>query len=161
MNKNIINKNIVLYNIKKNKNTNDSLIMIISLNMGWNIFTLKSNRNMNISNILLGYTKMYKFFFKLKGFGFKWKYDLNLKTIFHNIFLKIGFTHRVSIIIDNNTKYKMTKKRFIIKNRSYRYIRNNLNFIFFFYKNFLYNKKGIYLRGTKYKTKISKKKSKF
>lgn len=160
MNKNTLNKNLILYNIKP-CNQNFKILVVISFNLGWNIIKIKNNNNTIISNTLFGYSKLYKFFFKLKGFGFKWKYNLNPKNHLNTIFFKIGFTHRVAIIIKKNIKYKMTKKRFILKSRSYKYIRDNLNFIFFLYKNYLYNKKGIYLRGTKYKTKISKKKSKF
>lgn len=160
MHKNIINKNIVLYNVK-NTTYQKNFVIFISVNLGWNMININQNKNIFLSNILFGYNKLYKFFFKIKGFGYKWKYNLNYINSKNSIFLKIGFTHRIAILIKKNVKYKMTKKRFIIKNRSYKFIRNNLNFIFILFKQFLYNKKGIFLRGTKYKIKISKKKSKF
>lgn len=158
MNKNIINKNLIIYKIKTLLQTN---LLIISINLGWILLPINISKNISIDLILFGYTKLYKFFFKLKGFGYKWKYNLNQTTHSKTIFFKLGFTHRIALITKNSNKYKLKKKRFIIKGRSYSNIRNNLNFIFFLYKTYLYNKKGIYLRGTKYKTKISKKKSKF
>lgn len=160
MNKTIINNNLVIYNTK-NLNIKNTFLLIISINLGWSIIILNLNKNRHINNILFGYNKIYKFFFKIKGFGYKWKYNLNNNIKKNNIYLKVGFTHRISIVSKKNIKYKMNKKRFIIKGRSYKLIRNNLNFLFILFKNFLYNKKGIYLRGTRYKLKISKKKSKF
>lgn len=160
MNKNIVNKNIIIYN-NINVFSNNIFLIIISLRLGWSLIKLKQNNNLAINNLLYGYNKLYKFFFKLKGFGYKWKYNLNNNIKKNSIYLKLGFTHRISVIIKKNIKYKMNKKRFIIKSRSYKLVRNNLNFLFILFKKFLYNKKGIYLRGTKYKIKISKKKSKF
>lgn len=160
MNKNIINKSIVIYN-NGNVFSNNIFLVVISLRLGWGIIKLSKNNNLTINNILYGYNKLYKFFFKLKGFGYKWKYNLNNNQKKNTIYFKLGFTHRISVVIKKNIKFKMNKKRFIIKSRSYKLIRNNLNFLFILFKRFLYNKKGIYLRGTKYKIKISKKKSKF
>ena len=160
MNKNIVNKNIIIYN-NINVFSNNIFLIIISLRLGWSLIKLKQNNNLAINNLLYGYNKLYKFFFKLKGFGYKWKYNLNYNKKKNSVYLKLGFTHRISVIIKKNIKYKMNKKRFIIKSRSYTLVRNNLNFLFILFKKFLYNKKGIYLRGTKYKIKISKKKSKF
>ena len=77
------------------------------------------------------------------------------------IYLKLGFTHRLALIVKINSKYKLKKRRFTLKSRSYCYIRTHLNPLFFLYQKYLYNKKGIYIRGTEYKLKISKKKSKF
>lgn len=77
------------------------------------------------------------------------------------IYLKLGFTHRLALIVKNNSKYKLKKRRFTLKSRSYCYIRTHLTSLFFLYHKYLYNKKGIYIRGTEYKLKISKKKSKF
>lgn len=160
MNKNVINKNLIIYSAK-NSEIKNNILLFMSINIGWGLINLNLKNNLYITNILFGYNKIYKFFFKMKGFGYKWKYNLSNRPKKINIYLKVGFTHRISIITKKNIKYKMNKKRFIIKSRSYNFIRNNLNFMFILFKSFLYNKKGIYLRGTKYKLKISKKKSKF
>lgn len=160
MEKNIINKNLILYSIK-NLYKLEEFLILISINLGWILFPLKVNNNKKLEPILFGYNRLYKFFFKLKGFGFKWKYNLNLQKHKQTIYLKLGFTHRLALITKNNSKYKLKKKRLIIRNRSYSYLRHNLYLLFFLYKTYLYNKKGIYLRGTKFKLKISKKKSKF
>lgn len=156
MSKNILNKNIIIYN-----NLNNNILIFLSISLGWILVPIKKSHNIPLYSIILGFNKLYKFFFKLKGFGYKWKYNLHNEKNLHTIFFKLGFTHRISLVIKNNTKYRLNKKRFILKNRSIKFIRNNLNFLFFLYKSYIYNKKGIYLRGTKFKTKISKKKSKF
>ncbi len=84
-----------------------------------------------------------------------------LKKLKETFFFKIGFTHKVALIIRKNFKLKLKKRRLIIKSRSYDFIRNQFNLFFFLYQTYLYNKKGIFLRGTQFKLKISKKKSKF
>ena len=155
---NSLNKNLVIY---KTKNLTQSLLIILSLNLGWLIYPLQQYNNNQLESILFGFSKLYKFFFKLKGFGYKWKYILNLKKSKQNIFFKLGFTHRIALYIKTNLKIKLKKRRAIIKHRCYTYLRNKLNFLFFLYKTYLYNKKGIYIRGTKFRLKVSKKKSKF
>lgn len=67
---NNINKNLVIYNIKTLNVLND-LVIIISLNLGWLIFPVKKINNIKLEPIIFGYNRLYKFFFKLKGFGFK------------------------------------------------------------------------------------------
>lgn len=158
MKHNCLNKNLIIY---KSKKKIDQYLIIISLYLGWFIYPLKKQNNKNIEIILLGYNKLYKFFFKIKGFGYKWKKFLNLNKNKQNIFLKLGFTHRINIIIKKNLKIKLKKRRLIVKHRSYLFLRNSLKLLFFLYKTYLYNKKGIFLRGTKYTLKLSKKKSKF
>lgn len=160
MEKNNCNKNLIIYNIQ-NYDKTSSFLIIVSLKKGWIILPLKYNKNKQLDLLIFGYNKLYTFFFKLKGFGYKWKYLLKLKDKNRNIYFKLGFTHRISLIIIKNLKIKLKKRRLIIKSRSYLFIRNKLNLLFFLYKTYLYNKKGIYLRGTKFKLKISKKKSKF
>jgi len=59
-----------------------------------------------------------------------------------------------------DSKLKIKKKSLIIKSR----INNlfaRLKFLFYFFSNFLYYKKGIYLKGTTFTFKISKRKTKF
>ena len=157
---NSLNKNLIIYNIKYINSTTTYLVFI-SLNLGWLLFPLIIQKNTQVESILFGYSRLYKFFFKLKGFGFKWKYMLRLKKEKQTLFLKLGFTHRLAFILQKNCKYLLKKRRLIIKHRSYGFLRNNLCLLFFLYKTYLYNKKGVYLRGTKFKLKISKKKSKF
>jgi len=157
MHHNYLNRNLTIY---KSRGLNQVLILL-TFNLGWVLYPLKSYRNVQLESILFGFSKLYKFFFKIKGFGYKWKYLLHLKKRQQNVFFKLGFTHRVSLLVSKNMKVKLKKRRLILKHRSYFFIRNHLKFLFFLYKAYLYNKKGIYLRGTNYKLKISKKKSKF
>jgi len=149
-----------MYKIHNSLNTNLYLI-ILSLKLGWFLFKLKKNKNQSSTIFFLGYLRLFKFNFKIKGFGFKWKYFLRLKTYKSTIYLKIGLTHRVALKIFSNNKCIIKKKRLTFFNRSYLYIRKNYHILFFCFQTFLYNKKGIYLKGTKFKQKLSKKKSKF
>jgi hypothetical protein len=160
MQRNLISKNLIMYKFLSPIN-NQKFLIVISFNLGWLIFPIKFEYNKQLDSILFGYNRLYKFFFKLKGFGYKWKYFLTVKKSKQIIFLKVGFTHRIALITKRNSLLKLKKQRLIIKHRSYASIRNRLNFLFFLYKTHLYNMKGIYLRGTKFKVKLSKKKSKF
>lgn len=158
MRHNYLNKTLSIYKCKKETH---QILILISLNLGWCLYQLQNFSNKQLEPLLFGYSKLYKFFFKLKGFGYKWKYLLSLKKNKRNIFFKLGFTHRISLVVLNNLKIKLKKRRLVVKHRSISFLRDSLKFLFFLYKTYLYNKKGIYLRGTKYKLKISKKKSKF
>lgn len=161
MTKNLLNKNLIIYKISIFWKTSNNFLILITPHNGWIIFPLYNSKNKQLESILFGYNRLYKFFFKVKGFGFKWKYQVALNKLHQTVFLKLGYTHKIALLPSKNHKYLLKKKRFIIKSRSYTYIRNNLNMLFLLYKTYLYNKKGIYLRGTKFKLKLSKKKSKF
>ncbi len=160
MKKNILNKNLVLYKIQQ-LNTKQHYLILISLQLGWILLSLKFFYNTQLNQIIFGYLRLYKAYFKIKGFGFKWKYFLHFKQKKSTIYLKLGLTHRISLLIGKNNKCIIKKKRFILMNRSYLQIRKIFHILFFCFQTFLYNKKGIYLRGTKWKLKLSKKKSKF
>lgn len=160
MNENLLNKNLVLYKINQ-KNVQKKYIILISLKLGWILFPLVKYYNKQINTISHGYVRIYKNFFKIKGFGFKWKYFFHFKKQKSTIYLKLGLTHRLSFFISKNTKCKIKKKRLILISRSYNYLRMFFSILFFSFQTFLYNKKGIYLRGTQWKLKLSKKKSKF
>ena len=160
MQTNSLTNNLIIYKIKQQNNQN-KLLIIISLYLGWIILPLKINHNLFLGSLFFGYTRLYKFFFKLKGFGFKWKYIFTHKKVTHKVYFKLGFTHRLVLILKKNCICKLKKRRFVLKHRSYNYLRQNFNLLFLLYKLHVYNKKGIYLRGTKFLSKISKKKSKF
>jgi hypothetical protein len=161
MGKNLLNKNLILYKFTNSCLTQQAYLVLISITKGWVVLPLSYNSNLQLECILFGYNRLFKFFFKIKGFGFKWKYQIGFKKKFQTIYFKLGYTHRLALLSNGNSKYILKKRRFIVKNRSYQYIRNYLNILFLLYKNYLYNKKGIYLRGTEFKLKLSKKKSKF
>lgn len=160
MKKNILNKNVTLYKIKQ-INTSNNYLILISLKLGWIMLPLTKMFNTHLNIISMGYLKIYKYHFKIKGFGFKWKYFWHFKRKKTTIYLKLGFTHRIAFLIIKNNKCKIKKKRLILINRSFMYLQKIFNILFFCYQTFLYNKKGIYLRGTRWKLKLSKKKSKF
>lgn len=161
MGKNLLNKNLILYKFSNLAITKDSYLLLVSITNGWVLLPFFQKNNLQLESILFGFNRLYKFFFKIKGFGFKWKYQVGLKKQNQIIYFKLGYTHRIALISANNSKYILKKRRFILKNRFYKYIRNYLNLLFLLYKDYLYNKKGIYLRGTEFKLKLSKKKSKF
>jgi len=79
---NYLNKNLTIY---KSKSITSALI-IVTLNLGWLLFPLKNFNNKQLEPILFGFSRIYKFFFKMKGFGYKWKYLLHLKRMGRNIF---------------------------------------------------------------------------
>ena len=157
--KNNIKKSVIIYKIDTNSTFN--YLLILSINKGWLLIPICTLYNKSTENILFGYIRLYKFNLKIKGFGFKWKYLITLKKVHTTIFFKLGFTHKILLLSKKNTNYFFKKQKFVIKNRSYIFLRNYLNIIFVLYKKNLYNKKGIYLKGTKFKLKLSKKKSKF
>lgn len=161
MRKNLLNKNLIIYKIFNPTGGTLKYMLLISITKGWILLPLKCTYNLYFESILFGYNRLYKFFFKIKGFGFKWKYQIGLKQKGQPIYFKLGYTHRIALLPHTDSKYVLKRRRFILKNRSYTYIRNSLNLLFFLYKEYLYNKKGIYLRGTVFKLKLSKKKSKF
>jgi len=159
MNNNLLLKSLIMYKIKTNLS---SFLLILSINKGWTIFPLFFFSNKKLENLLFGYVRLYKFSFKVKGFGFKWKFIQTEKIKKTQIiFLKVGFTHKVVLLVKENSRYLLKKRKFILKNRSYNYIRNSLNLLFFLYRLYIYKKKGFYLKGTNFKLKLSKKKTKF
>jgi len=70
MKKNSINKNLIIYSIK-NKINAKTILIFISLKLGWLLLPLNLSKNSNINTIVYGYNKLYKFYFKIKGFGYK------------------------------------------------------------------------------------------
>lgn len=158
--KTVLNKNLVIYKIKQ-KNTPNTFLILISLKLGWLVYNLTFYYNKQLNIILIGFLRLYKYHFKIKGFGFKWKYFVRFKKQKSMIYLKLGLTHRITFLILKNSKCKIKKKRLILLHRSYIFIRNFFKILFFCFQTFIYNKKGIYLRGTLWKLKLSKKKSKF
>ena len=156
--KNYLIKNVIIYKITTLSYFN--FLLTLSMNKGWIVTPLCPLYNKQIENILFGFIRLFQFNFKLKGFGFKWKYLISLKKQ-QLIFLKVGFTHKIVLLVKKDSKYELKKQKFLIKNRSYFFLRNYLNFLFILYKKNLYNKKGFYLKGTQFKLKLSKKKAKF
>lgn len=160
MKKNIVNKNIILYKVTQ-ITTNQIYCIIISLKLGWILWPLKTKNNYILNTTITGHLRIYKFHFKIKGFGFQWFYFWHFNKQKSTFYFKLGLTHRIALLIYKNTKCKTKKKRLILWHRSYFFLRQFFNLLFFSYKTFLYNKKGLFLRGTRWKLKLSKKKAKF
>ncbi|MBS1736529.1 MAG: hypothetical protein JSS98_07975 [Bacteroidetes bacterium] len=70
MNENILNKNIVIYKIHQ-KHIQQKCLILVSLKLGWVLFPIYKLYNKQINTILPGYLRLYKNYFKVKGFGFK------------------------------------------------------------------------------------------
>lgn len=134
-------------------------LLFVSLTGSCVLVNLKNFNNIYISNKILPYIRLYRIIFKIKGFGFKWKHFFNLRK-YKPIILKLGLTHRILMIMNNNALIILRKKAFTIKHRDY-FDFTLLKTIFYFYLNFLYYKKGIYLKGALFQQKVSKRKSKF
>lgn len=70
MQNNILNKNLIVYKIH-NITQKNYFLLILTLKYGFLLYNLKKNKNQQLNEILFGYNRLYKFFFKLKGFGYK------------------------------------------------------------------------------------------
>jgi len=138
-----------------------NLVLFISVNKGW--FISRFNQyNSTLEALIFGYIRLYKLWFKLKGYGYKWKYlPISEKQNRFVLFFKLGLTHKIIFYLLINLKCKLRKKILTYKHRNTNFLRLKLQFFYYFYKRFLYNKKGIYIKGTYFLKKISKKKSKF
>ena len=168
----ISSKEIILYCF--NKNSNLFLILISNL-QGWGLvqlkykfFIIKANK-LFIYNLLaliksyisflinffLGFFKNYFQYLKIKGMGFK------IILVGLNLLLKLGFSHRIIYICMNNWRFQYLNKQLLkINSRCFFTIKN---FVYSFQKIRKlnsYKKKGIFIKGSIIKIKVSSKKAK-
>jgi hypothetical protein len=166
-----ITNNIVFYYFNYNKKL---LGVVISSIQGWGIINYKykigliknkivylsSQYTKNIFNrfesLVFGFQRGYFQYVQLKGIGYKF--------ILANLVLslKLGFSHRSLFINGLNLKCVFVTKYLLkINSRSL----NQLKKISFFFnktrKHNIYNKKGIFIKGSIIQTKLSSKKLKF
>lgn len=165
-------KEIITYCFNKN-----SKLFLLSLSnlQGWSLIEIKSeyiilnNKNLYFYNFLslintynfflisflFGLYKNYFCFLKFKGVGYK------LIKVGFNFSIKLGFSHRILFILKKKSKFQYINKQLLkIESRS---LANMKNIIFTFQKirkMNSYKKKGVFLKGSIIKIKISKKKSK-
>ena len=106
-------------------------------------------------NFFFGFYKNYSLFLKIKGIGYK------IISIGLNLLIKLGFSHRILYLFKKNVRFFLNNKQSIlIKSRSLSEIKNIL-FIFQKIRQVnTYKKKGIFIKGSIIKIKVSKKKSK-
>jgi len=132
-------------------------LILSSFKYGWFLYQIIASRlEGNIGCLLLGLLRLYAFKFKVKGFGFKFiKFKKGLS-------IKLGYTHRILILVSSNQKLIFKNKYFFISyTRNIVKIKQLYNFLFFYVTQNPYKKLGIFLKGSIYKVKLSKKKSKF
>jgi len=136
------------------------IFLFISINRGCIMVPFCPINNMYFSFILFNYIRLNKVFLRIEGFGFKWKQSYDTKK-FKPIYLKLGLTHRVLLLCSKDIKCVLTRKRFKLRHRFSFCFDLLFKFLFRFYLNFVYYRKGIYVRGTMFKKKLPKRKSKY
>jgi ribosomal protein L6P/L9E len=163
-----IPQELVVYCIKKKKNY---FLLCLSISQGWG-FTKICNRLSSaesfkllffsnaqtcfLFNMFLGFFRNYFYFLKLKGMGFK--------MICHplGIILKLGFSHRAFLIRRQELAFVWLNRHYLrIEGRSLILIKNSMFRFMALKKKSVYEKKGIFLKGSTLKFKVTSKKSKF
>jgi ribosomal protein L6P/L9E len=108
------------------------------------------------SNLFLGFFRNYFYFLKIKGMGFK--------MIGHmcGIIVKLGYSHRILYTRQKEIALTYLNRRLLkIEGRSLSLIKTSLFRFIKLKKRSIYKKKGIFLKGSILKIKLTSKKSKF
>ena len=109
-----------------------------------------------ISNLFLGFYRNYVYFLKLKGMGFKMLWH------FGGIILKLGFSHRVLFIRQKEVLFTYLNRHLLkVEGRSLLFIKTILFKFMRVRIKSVYKKKGVFLKGSLVKFKVTSKKSKF
>jgi ribosomal protein L6P/L9E len=109
-----------------------------------------------LSNLFLGFFRNYYYYLRFKGMGFK--------MIGHlvGIVLKLGYSHRVLFIRQKEIAFTYLNRYLLkLEGRSISLIKTILFNFLRLRKKSAYKKKGIFLKGSILKLKITSKKSKF
>jgi hypothetical protein len=166
-----ITKNIMLYCFNYNKKLWG---VIISSLKGWGIIKYKNivslikskkvclfpfyNESIfdSFNSFIFGFQKGYFQYLSLKGVGYKF-------TVINNILAtKLGYSHRILFITKLNIRCNYVTK-YLLKINS-RNLKKLIKVSFFFFKSrkqSIYNKKGIFIKGSIFKIKLSSKKLKY
>lgn len=163
-----IAKELVAYRIKKKKNY---FLLVLSISQGWGLTKIRNRLSSAESfrllffsnvqtcflfNVFLGFFRNYFYFLELKGMGFK--------MICHplGIILKLGFSHRAFLIRREELVFVLLNRHSLrIEGRSLTLLKNSLFRFMALKKKSVYKKKGIFLKGSTLKFKVTSKKSKF
>lgn len=164
-----ISKELVVYSLKKKRNC---FLLFLSLSQGWGINKVYSglipgNTRFKlvifskvkwafISNLFLGFFRNYFYFLKLKGMGFK----MLSHTI--GIILKLGCSHRLLFIRQKEIALTYLSRHLLkIEGRSLTLLKTILFQLMKLRIRSVYKKKGIFLKGSILRFKVTSKKSKF
>jgi len=135
------------------------VFIIISIRYGWFFIKIDALNptHSNINRYFLGISRLYIMCFRVKGFGFRFVSLYN-----KGIYLKLDYTHKLCILPITNHKIRYKHKyKFLIKGRNILLLKSIFSFFIFFLLRKVYKKLGIFLKGTIYKAKLSKKKTKY
>ena len=165
-------KELLIYFLYLNKN---KFLVIISPRQGWAIINLKVSYVINTHNsiqiynnskinksyfsflllIFFGFYKNYLQFLQIKGMGYKIM-RLNL-----NLIIKLGYSHRIMFFCQKGLNYTfITRQLLKLESRSLFHAKDLIMLFRILRKFNSYKKKGIFIKGFIFKSKISSKKSK-
>jgi ribosomal protein L6P/L9E len=164
--------NLVVYGISYEKKL---FCLVLSVSKGWGLINtvvdlalISNQTKMHIftyskksyfrwlESVFLGFQAGYTQYIVLKGMGFKF---LRVKSL---IVLKIGYSHRIFFFITSNTCcLYLTKYILKVNCRSVTKLTRVINSFLATRKKSIYKKKGIFIKGSTYKVKLSSKKAKF
>jgi ribosomal protein L6P/L9E len=146
----------------------NSYLLTLSISRGWGILKLSQMQMRNsfqdcsvlryslLFNIFLGFHKNYYYYLKLKGMGFKTAGN-SLGVNF-----KLGYSHKLILLrIRDICFFIMTKQLLRIVGKNSSFLDNLIASIVKLRKTTVYKKKGIFLKGSISKLKLTSKKSKF
>lgn len=162
-------KELSTFTIKNKKNP---FLLVLSISQGWGIVKLINNQistnnsfktffyskvySCFFSNVILGLFKNYYYYLKLKGMGFK--------SLVHikGLVLKLGYSHRILFSIKKEISFiYLTRQSMILKSRNIATLKDAMFYLTTLKKKSVYKKKGVFLKGSIVKIKLTSKKSKF
>jgi len=132
-------------------NINSLNLIFFSIKYGWSVYPIIS-KNKSSSAFLVfffGMLRLYFLLFKIKGFGFKFI------KIRKGVLVKLGYTHRLVVLIGKNQKIAFKSKfKIIYFARDLNVLKLNFAFFTFFLFLCAFKKTGVFLKGTLYVLKL-------
>jgi hypothetical protein len=163
--------NVVIYSVSYEKKL---FGLVLSVSKGWGLINMAVSLSLIsnykilifskfkksylhwIESLLLGFHAGYYQYIVLKGMGFKF---IHVKD---SIILKIGYSHRILFYLSSNILCTyLTKYTLKVNCRSINKLTQLIKFFLVTRKKSGYKKKGIFIKGSTHKIKLSSKKSKF
>jgi len=152
----MISTPLMLYTIKNPVRKN---FIFLTSYIGWSFNSLIYGcSNWNLLNSLYNLSSLSLLFFKIKGFGFKFS-KLNLIKI---LIIRANITNRILFFCNSNISFMLINKRkVLLLSRNIHFLKASLFRFIFYFKKFKYKKLGVFMKGTIFNLKVSKKKKKF